>query len=324
MPPKVSVCIPVLNGAKRLPSCLASLRDLDYPAEQIEIIIADGGSTDNTREVTLQYGAHFLDNPGRTVAAGRNVSFSAATGEFIASTDDDCVVPPDWITRALSEFRESDVAAVGGISLLPEGSGPWPEAANYVFRLASRTGHSVQSDHMGSGDVDDLPGCNVFYRTEMARQVGGFDEGLITAEDVDFHIRLRSKGLRLRSADGLYVWHDKRPTVRGLFNQLRRYAIGRVQLGRKWPSALSTLHNVLGFALPISIVITVVGLGLFMPIFAALVLLLSSLLILLALKDKVPLKAAVLTPAAALVVATGWSVGYLNERFLPMKRETGG
>ncbi len=77
--PKISVCIPVLNGAPRLPDCLTSLRALDYPQDLIEIVIADGGSTDGTCEVALSFGAHVLDNPGKTVAAGRNVAFAAAT-----------------------------------------------------------------------------------------------------------------------------------------------------------------------------------------------------------------------------------------------------
>ncbi|MEM7059579.1 MAG: glycosyltransferase [Pseudomonadota bacterium] len=318
MSPKVSVCIPVLNGAKRLPSCLKSLRDLDYPQDLIEVIIADGGSTDNTREVTLEHGARFLDNPGKTVAAGRNVSFAAATGEFIASTDDDCVVPADWITRALEEFDASDVAAVGGISLLPVDSQPWPEAANYIFRLASQSGHSVQSDQMESGDVEDLPGCNVIYRTESARGIGDFDEGLLTAEDVDFHIRLRSAGQRLRSASGLYVWHHKRPSVSGLFKQLKRYAIGRVKLGRKWPGAISDAHHVLGFAIPILGATSMIGLTLAPKVYVLLALIACALLVIFALKDKVSLKAALLTPAAGLVVATGWSFGYLKERFFLM------
>ena len=220
--PKISVCIPVLNGEACLPDCLGSLRALDYPRELVEIVIADGGSTDGTREIALSFGARVLDNPGKTVAAGRNVSFEAATGDFIASTDDDCVVPADWISRAIDAFDAPDVAAVGGISVLPEDAGHWPEAANFIFRLASMGGHSVQADYLDAGDVEDLPGCNVIDRTDAVRGIGEFDEQLVTAEDVDFHIRLRLDGLRLKTAPGLFVWHHKRPTVRGLFKQMRR------------------------------------------------------------------------------------------------------
>lgn len=316
--PKISVCIPVLNGAACLPDCLRSLRALDYPQELVEIVIADGGSTDGTREIARSFGARVLDNPGKTVAAGRNVSFAAAEGAFIASTDDDCVVPSDWLACAMRVFEDRSVAAVGGVSLLPEDAKPWPEAANFIFRIASQRGHSVQSDHLDAGDVEDLPGCNVIYRAEAARRIGDFDEALVTAEDVDFHLRLRSEGLRLRTAPGFFVWHHKRPTVRGLFKQLRRYAEGRVQLGRKWRGSVRPAHHLLGWALPLMAGGTVLGLALSPALFFGMVALGAVALIAAALKGGLSWSAACLTPAALFVVAAGWSIGYLKERFTPM------
>ena len=76
--PLISVCIPVKNGGSRLGRCLQSLRDLDYPQDRLEIIIADGRSTDDTVEVAKAFGSRVLDNPGQIVASGRNVAFSAA------------------------------------------------------------------------------------------------------------------------------------------------------------------------------------------------------------------------------------------------------
>ncbi|MEO0774894.1 MAG: glycosyltransferase [Pseudomonadota bacterium] len=317
--PKISVCIPVLNGADRLPDCLGSLRALDYPADRIEIVIADGGSTDNTREIAHAFGARVLDNPGKTVAAGRNVSFAAAEGAFIASTDDDCVVPKDWAMRAVTAFHEDGIAAVGGISKLPDQSAPWPEAANYIFRLASQGGHSVQADHLADGDVEDLPGCNVIYRAEAVRRNGAFDEALVTAEDVDYHLRLKLDGKRLRTAPGLFVWHHKRPTVRGLFKQLRRYAEGRVQLGRKWPGNVSRAHHLLGWSLPLM----AIGLVLSPLSFLIVALLTAAGLSFVAHRAGLSMAAALLTPAAFMVIAAGWSIGYLKETFTPMKSAYG-
>ncbi len=316
--PKVSVCIPVLNGEARLGACLASIRALDYPQDRIEIVIADGGSTDRTREIAASFGARIVDNPGKTVSAGRNVSFAAATGDYIASTDDDCEVPRDWLARAIGCFDAPDVAAVGGLSLLPETSGAWASAANHVFRLASRSGYSVQADHMPEGDVEDLPGCNVIYRAGDWREIGLFDEGLVTAEDVDLHLRLRGAGKRLRAAEDLFVWHHKRPTVRGLFRQLRRYAEGRVQLGRKWPDALRAGHKALGWAAPVLFLAGLAGLVLFpwLTVSAALVGWLALSGVALAGGERV--SSALLVPAAALVVVAGWSWGYLKETFRPM------
>jgi cellulose synthase/poly-beta-1,6-N-acetylglucosamine synthase-like glycosyltransferase len=322
--PLISVCIPVKNGGKRLGRCLQSIRDLDYPQDRIEIIIADGRSTDNTVEVARSFGSVVLDNPGEIVASGRNVAFGAARGPFIASTDDDVIVPANWVRLALQTFDDSDIAAVGGISLLPEDAPSWAQAANHVFRFASKSGYSVQADHLSDGDAEDIPGCNAFYRTDAFRAVGRFDEDLITAEDVELHYRLRARGLRLKTSTELFVWHDKRPSPRGLFRQMRRFAEGRVQLSRKLPETLRPLHRLLGLSVPIGVVAAAVIIALF-PLWAlpAAALTLWVLLAASALADRSRVTAALLVGPALAVVILGWSYGYLKERLFPMTSTAG-
>jgi cellulose synthase/poly-beta-1,6-N-acetylglucosamine synthase-like glycosyltransferase len=322
--PLISVCIPVKNGGKRLGRCLQSVRDLDYPQDRIEIIIADGRSVDDTIEVAKSFGSKVLDNPGEIVASGRNVAFSAARGSFIASTDDDCIVPRDWVKRALPAFDAAEVAAVGGISLLPADAPAWAQAANYVFRLASKNGYSVQADHLLAGDSEDIPGCNAFYRTDVFREVGPFDEKLVTAEDVELHSRLRAIGMRLKTSSELFVWHDKRPTPRGLFRQMRRFAEGRVQLSRKIPHLLRPLHRLMGWSVPIggAVVVALIATSTFWLVPAGVV----AGWLLLAVKagvDGERSPAALLVGPALAVVMLGWSYGYLKERFVPMKSAAG-
>jgi cellulose synthase/poly-beta-1,6-N-acetylglucosamine synthase-like glycosyltransferase len=300
------------------------VRNLDYPQDRLEIIIADGRSIDNTVEVAKSFGSRVLDNPGEIVASGRNVAFSAARGAFIASTDDDCIVPRDWVHRALEGFDSADVAAVGGLSLLPEDAPNWARAANYVFRLASKGGYSVQADHLKAGDSDDIPGGNAFYRTEAFRAVGLFDEGLVTAEDVEWHRRVRSKGMRLKTSPDFFVWHDKRPTPGGLFRQMRRFAEGRMQLARKMPETLRPLHRLMGWSLPLGIALCIAMVAA-LPIWtipaiaAATSLLLSGKAVI----EREPVSAALLVLPALIVMIVGWSYGYLKERFFPMPSAVG-
>lgn len=322
--PLISVCIPVKNGGKRLGRCLQSLRELDYPEDRIEIIIADGRSTDDTIDVAKSFGSRVLDNPGEIVASGRNVAFGAARGAFIASTDDDCIVPRDWVKRALGAFDAPDVAAVGGISLLPENAPTWAQAANYVFRLASKSGYSVQADHLADGDAEDIPGCNAFYRSTAFQTVGPFDEKLVTAEDVELHRRVRGMGMRLKTSPELFVWHDKRPTPGGLFRQMRRFAEGRVQLSRKMPDTLRPLHRVMGWSGPLAWIVSAAMLA-FLPLWSlpAAALAASLLLAGKAIADKERASAALLVGPALGVVMAGWSCGYWKERLFPMSSTVG-
>src|SRR5687767_10002467 len=76
--PRVSVIIPVKNDAHRLAVCLASLAEQEYPAERLEVIVVDNGSSDDSRQVAEQAGAKVLSFPGLRVGALRNRGVSAA------------------------------------------------------------------------------------------------------------------------------------------------------------------------------------------------------------------------------------------------------
>jgi glycosyltransferase involved in cell wall biosynthesis len=87
--PRVSFIIPTLNARVMLPVCLRSIRQQLYPAEKIEIIVADGGSEDDTIEIATSFGAQIANNPERVAESGKRVALALATGEYIVFTDSD-------------------------------------------------------------------------------------------------------------------------------------------------------------------------------------------------------------------------------------------
>jgi glycosyltransferase involved in cell wall biosynthesis len=91
--PKVSFLIPTLNAEKVLETCLNSIAAQDYQKENIEIVIADGGSTDATLTVAKKYGAIIVKNPLKTAESGKMVALKTATGEFCALVDSDNELP---------------------------------------------------------------------------------------------------------------------------------------------------------------------------------------------------------------------------------------
>lgn len=112
MPPFVSVIIPTLNAASVLPACLAALRAQDYPADALEIIVADGGSTDATRALAAEAGARVVENPLRTGEAGKSAGIAAARGDLLAFIDSDNILPaPDWLARMTAPFADPAIVA---------------------------------------------------------------------------------------------------------------------------------------------------------------------------------------------------------------------
>ena len=87
MTPFVSVIIPCRNEAPYLAACLDSALKSDYPPERMEIIVADGMSTDGTRELLAQYPVRMIDNPARITPAGLNRAIAESQGQIIARID---------------------------------------------------------------------------------------------------------------------------------------------------------------------------------------------------------------------------------------------
>jgi glycosyltransferase involved in cell wall biosynthesis len=101
---RVSFLVPTLNSGPTLDACLARIR-AQRTAHEIEIIVADGGSIDDTRAIAGRHGARVIDNPLKTGEAGKAVALAQATGEFAAFVDsDNFLIGDDWLDRLLAPF----------------------------------------------------------------------------------------------------------------------------------------------------------------------------------------------------------------------------
>lgn len=115
--PKISVVTPTLNTGKVLEFCLESISMQDYPKSKVEIIVADGGSTDGTLKIAKKFGAKIVKNKLRTGEAGKAVGVKKATGDFVALIDSDNILPTkNWFKQMIDPLLKHPDAI---------GSEPW-------------------------------------------------------------------------------------------------------------------------------------------------------------------------------------------------------
>ena len=192
--PSVCVIIPSVRNSEELTIALDGLSTQTYTGP-LEIIVV-GPNNDPGKSVAESKGIRFVDDSGsRTRADACNVAIEASSSDLIFFTDDDVIVPEDWVAKLVRWFERDDVAGVGGPNFAPvEESTLWQRVIDVAF---CSTIYTAGTNYGKVGDselseVTQLPGVNSVYRRSVLQEVGGFDEGAIGAEDVMLDHRILS------------------------------------------------------------------------------------------------------------------------------------
>lgn len=325
--PFVSIIIPVKNEADVLTNCLNSIKNLNYPQDKIEVIVSDAMSSDKSCEIAESFNAIIVKNPKKTVAPGRNESFKIAKGEIIAFTDADCTVDKNWITASLKHFSDLKVAGVGGSNITPSEESDFGKAVGFVFSEKIFAAGSIHARNLSKmQEVRSLPGCNAIYRKEALKKVMPQDEMLLTCDDTEMNKRIIDMGYKLLYTPDVYVWHHRRANFKGLFRQMYRYAIGRLQLGKKHAGTLNLVHIFTGISLPIYIGIAILlwrfNQGYFF-LYNLLIFLFLFLFFIYSCKKTKSLKQSFYVPFIILIIDIAWSLGFLRELIFPLKNMEG-
>jgi mycofactocin system glycosyltransferase len=225
----VTVVVPVRDRSQLLARLLASLPGLP-------VVVVDDGSADPaaTRAVAREFGARLVRHPTcRGPAAARNTGLAAVDTGLVALLDSDVVPTPGWLPRLCRHLDDPAVALVGPRVL---GGEPRPddgwlcryEAARSSLDLGAEPGRVVPG-----GRVAYLPGAALLARTQVLREVGGFDERMRVAEDVDLVWRVHDAGWRVRYEPEAVVRHDHRTTVGPWLRRKAFYGTGAALLAAR-------------------------------------------------------------------------------------------
>lgn len=211
-----SVVVPAYNEQLLLPACLASLLAQEYDGE-IEILVVDNASTDDTAGVARRAGARVIEEPQRGYCNALMRGFAAARGEIIACTDADSVVPPDWIARLAREYdRAPDVVAVGGDIEF--------QCPNWKSRVLTHFLIPwINRIDRGNPAGAHLWGANLSVRRDAFLAVGGWNPKFSLQADSELSERIRKAG-RVVVVESLRVRTSSRRWNRSLLFNIFLFA----------------------------------------------------------------------------------------------------
>ncbi len=255
--PLVSVIMPVRDEAAFIARSLGAVLAQDYPADRLEIIVVDDGSTDGTPEaIAALPGAErvrVLRLEGGLIAAALNAGIRVAQGEFIARVDGHTIIAPDYVRRCVAHLQATGADNVGGlmrpVGLTPEGEAI-AAAMSFPFGLPARFHYDEHAQ-----DVDTVY-LGAWPRAVFER-VGLFNEGLAINEDYELNYRIRRAGGRIFLAPDVRSDYYGRQTVIRLAQQQFNYGQWKARMIRLHPRSIRPRH----LAAPL-LVLGLAGLGL--------------------------------------------------------------
>jgi succinoglycan biosynthesis protein ExoA len=226
----VSVVIPVLNAGRYIRECLDQIKRQDYPLENIEVLVADGGSEDDTvdsaRRVNcspMRVRVIEVGNPGR--AQGLNAAIKVASGSAICRLDARTRIRPDYVRKCVETLSRTGAMNVGGL-LVPVGDTSKERAIAIAMAHPFGVGGAQFRVGTRSGEVDTV--YLGFFSRRVFEEVGLFDEdGAVISEDSDLNFRIRKAGGVVFLNTDIEAYYRVRSTLRDQFCLYYRYGGAR-------------------------------------------------------------------------------------------------
>lgn len=246
--PNVSIVIPCRNEVLHIQACVASALSQKPSLGRCEIIVADGISTDGTRDILQGIAkanpeVRVIDNPGRIVSTGLNAAIRASQGRVIVRLDAHTEYAPDYVVNCLAALERTKADNVGGPARTKADSyAARAIAAAYhsPFAVGGANFHNIAFD----GWVDTVTyGC---WPRATFERFGYFDEELVRNQDDEHNLRITRGGGRVYQSPMIRSWYRPRGSLTALFKQYMQYGYWKVRVIQKHRLPSSPRHLVPG------------------------------------------------------------------------------
>ncbi len=242
--PKVSIIIPCYNEEATIGDTLSAIYEQTFPRAEMEAVISDSMSTDQTRVRIADFqrahpelSVRVVENAARVIPAALNRAIEAARGEIIVRMDAHSKPYSDYVENCVRALEEGRGANVGGVWEIQPGASGW--AAAGIAAAASHplgAGDAAYRLRPEAGAVDTVPfGA---YRKSLVDEIGAFDESLLSNEDYEFNVRVRRAGKVVWLDPRIRSVYYARSDFGALVKQYWRYGYWKARMLRRYPETL--------------------------------------------------------------------------------------
>jgi glycosyltransferase involved in cell wall biosynthesis len=229
--PLVTIAMPCLNEEGYIEECIRSVQAQDYPRDRIEILVADGGSIDATREILARLATDdprivVVDNPDRIQAAGMNAMIRRSRGDVIVRMDVHAEYATDYVRKCVEALERTGADNVGGAQRARART--WfQRALTAALDSPLAVGGAKYRSAENEGFVD-----TVFlgaFRRAVFETVGLYDPHAITNEDAEINHRITESGGKVFLSRDIVVHYYPRDSFKSLAKQYFKYGQGRAR-----------------------------------------------------------------------------------------------
>ena len=244
MNPEVSIIVPCFNEEDTISLLLEAIYGQSFDRSALEVVIADGMSTDDTRVRIEEFVSEHPDllvrvveNEKRKIPAGLNRAIENAGGDILIRLDAHSAPDREYIARCVAAIERTSAANVGGIWEIRSSSDHWMPRA-----IAAAAAHPLGAGGVRyrsggkAGEVDTVP-FGAFPR-RWIEKVGPFEEALETNEDYEYNVRLKRAGGVIYFDPEIRSIYYARPDIISLGRQYARYGFWKARMLLQYPSSL--------------------------------------------------------------------------------------